>query len=300
MGALDLILPTSGKRVSDHIGVELDPKLFNTLWVTLKKDEARAVHNFSLPLLNELRELGNTVKENGSNWYSEGKMVPINYTVMRSEHPEHFSLGGDIQHFRQCIQQGDKTALYQYARLCLDIVYDWATGSGSDMTTIALVQGRALGGGFETVLGADIVIAEEQSQFGFPEIMFGLFPCTGGMSLLARRIGVYQAERMMTNARIYSAEELKDMGLIDEICPCGEGNLAVEKFIAGHAKRGIARKMLQRGRRRLAPLDYAEMLTVVEEWVEVAIKLSNEELRVMEMLIMMQNGAQKMPNIRAA
>jgi DSF synthase len=300
MGVLDLILPASEKHFSNHIGIELDPKMFNTLWITMKKDEASAVHNFSLPLLNELRELVNTIKENGPNWHSEGKVVPINYAVMRSEHPDYFSLGGDIQHFRHCIQQRDKEALYQYSRLCLDIIYDWATGSNSDMTTIALVQGRALGGGFETVLGADVVIAEEQSQFGFPEIMFGLFPCSGGMSLLTRRIGVYQAERMMTNARIYSAEEMKHMGLIDEICPRGEGNLAVENFIAGHAKRGLARKMLQRAKRRMAPLDYAEMLTVVEEWVEVALKLSEEELRVMDMLIKMQGGARKTPNIRAA
>jgi DSF synthase len=300
MGALDFILPASEKHVSNHIAVELDPKLFNTMWITMKKDETRAVQNFSLPLLNNLQALVHTIKENGSNWYSEGKMVPIHYAVMRSAHPEYFSLGGDLKHFRHCIQQRDRESLYQYSRLCLDIIYDWATGSNSDMTTIALVQGRALGGGFETVLSADIVIAEEHSEFGFPEIMFGLFPCTGGMSLLARRIGVYQAERMMTNARIYSAKEMKDMGLIDEICPRGEGNHAVEKFVAGHAKRRLARKMLQRGRRRLAPLDYAEMLIVVEEWVDVALKLSNEELRVMDMLIMMQQGTQKTTDIKAA
>ena len=300
MGALEFFLPASEQHVSDHVEVELDPKLFNTLWVTMKKDEASAVHNFSLPLLRNLRTLCDSLKENGSNWYSEGKMVPVNYAVMRSGHPDYFSLGGDIHHFRQCIEKRDKTSLYQYSKLCLDIVYDWATGLSSDMTTIALVQGRALGGGFETALGADIVIAEEQSQFGFPEIMFGLFPCTGGMSFLARRIGAYQAERMMTNARIYSAQEMKDMGVIDEICPRGEGNLAVEKFIAGHAKRGLARKVLQRGRRRLASIDYAEMLTVLDEWVDVALKLSDEELRVMEMLIMMQHGAGKRANIRAA
>jgi DSF synthase len=178
-------------------------------------------------------------------------------------------------------------------------MYDWATSANGVMTTIALVQGRALGGGFEAALSADYIIAEEQSTFGFPEIMFGLFPCTGGMSLLARRIGVYQAERLLTNARIYSASELKDMGVIDEICERGDGNFAVEKFIATHTKRRTARLMLQRARHRLAPLDYSEMLTVVDEWVEVALGLSEEELRVMDMLIMMQHGAQKPAAISA-
>jgi DSF synthase len=300
MGALDFILPTSEKYVSNHIAVELDKKLFNTLWITMKKDEANAVQNFSLPLLYHLRTLVHTIKENGSNWYSEGQMVPINYAVMRSEHPEYFSLGGDLKHFRHCIQLRDKDSLYQYSRLCLDIIYNWAASSNSNMTTVALVQGRALGGGFETALSADFVIAEEHSEFGFPEIMFGLFPCTGGMSLLARRVGVYQAERMMTNARIYSAAELKEMGVIDEICARGDGDLVAEKFIAAHAKRREARIMLRRARHRLDPLDYSEMLTVVDDWVELALKLSEEELRVMDMLIMMQQGTQRSPRTLAA
>jgi DSF synthase len=300
MGALDFILPTSEKYVSNHIAVELDKKLFNTLWITMKKDGAKTVQNFSLPLLHHLRTLVHTIKENGSNWYSEGEMVPINYAVMRSEHPEYFSLGGDLKHFRRCIQQRDKGSLYQYSRLCLDIIYDWAASSNSDMTTVALVQGRALGGGFEAVLSADFIIAEEHSEFGFPEIMFGLFPCTGGMSLLARRIGVCQAERIMTNARIYSAAELKEMGVIDEICTRGDGNLAVEKFIAAHAKRRKARAMLRRARHRLDPLDYSEMLTVVDDWVELALNLSEDELRIMDMLIMMQQGTQQSTTTLAA
>jgi DSF synthase len=123
--------------------------------------------------------------------------------------------------------------------------------------------------------------------------MFGLFPCTGGMSLLARRVGVYQAERVLTNARTYSATELKDMGVIDEICPRGEGNFTVTKFIANHTKRRTARLMLQRSRHRIAPLDYSELLTVVDEWVDLAMGLGEEELRVMDMLIMMQGGVKQ-------
>ncbi|MFD2271570.1 crotonase/enoyl-CoA hydratase family protein [Undibacterium arcticum] len=226
-------------------------------------------------------------------WHRDGNTIPIHYAVMRSEHPDYFSLGGDLNYFRDCIRRQDKSGLYHYSRLCLDMLYDWATSSGDSMTTIALVQGRALGGGFESALSADVLIAEEHSEFGFPEIMFGLFPCTGGMSLLARRVGVYQAERMMTNARIYSAVELKEMGVVDEICPRGDGNLAVTKFISHHAKRRVPRLMVQRSRHRIAPLDYAELLAVVDEWVEVAMGLPAAELRVMDMLIMMQAGAHK-------
>jgi len=171
------------------------------------------------------------------------------------------------------------------------MIYDWSTVLNRQATTIALVQGRALGGGFEAALAADFLIAEEHSEFGFPEILFGLFPCTGGMSLLARRIGVYQAERMMTNARIYSAAELKALGVVDEICAQGQGAVTVEKLIAAHATHRIARLMLQRGRHRLTRLNYEELRTVVDEWVETAMTLGEDDLRVMDMLIRMQQAS---------
>ena len=46
-------------------------------------------------------------------------------------------------------------------------------------TTISLVQGDALGGGFEAALCGDIIIAEKQARFGFPEVLFNLFPGMG-------------------------------------------------------------------------------------------------------------------------
>jgi DSF synthase len=171
-------------------------------------------------------------------------------------------------------------------------MYAWATRLNNQATTIALVQGRALGGGFEAALSADYLIAEEHSEFGFPEILFGLFPCTGGMSLLARRVGVYAAERMMTDGRIYSATELKEKGIVDEVCAKGEGKLAVHRFIANHGKHRDARLTLQRARHRMAPLDYRELLTVVEEWVDSAMNLPEADFKVMDMLIRLQGTAQ--------
>lgn len=122
--------------------------------------------NFSLPLLRELRDLYQPLKENAGHWPYEGQLLPVHYSVLRSAHPDYFSLGGDLTHFRSCIQQGDRVALQDYARLCLDIMYELATSLNRHVTTITLVQGRALGGGFEAALSADFLIAEEHSTFG--------------------------------------------------------------------------------------------------------------------------------------
>lgn len=290
MGAFDFGLLMSKSHIFNNVSAEMDKELFNTLLVTMNKGETSGCQNFALPLLNDLQTLLKIIKNSGAQWHDNNEIMPIHYAVLKSANPDYFSLGGDLNYFRQCIKNKNSEELYKYSKLCLDLTYEWASLSNTGMTTIALVQGKALGGGFETALSADFLIAEEHSQFGFPEIMFGLFPCSGGMSLLSRRIGVHQAEKMMTNAKIYSAPELKEMGVIDEICAKGEGNLAVEKFINNHAKRRAARVMLQRSRHRVAPLNYSELLTVVNEWVELAMQLGDEELRVMEMLVRMQQS----------
>ena len=158
------------------IEVDFAPGAANTLWVTMTRDTHSGRQNFSLPLLNGLHELLDAVKTDGMTWRHQGQAKPVHYAVLKSGHPDYFSLGGDLEHFRSCIIRQDRSALHQYSKLCLDIMYEWATTLNGHSTTIALIQGRALGGGFETALSADFLIAEEQSEFGFPEIMFGLFP----------------------------------------------------------------------------------------------------------------------------
>jgi DSF synthase len=287
MGALELISPLQLSRVA----TDFRPNEHNTLWITMTQSPLGRTQNFSLDLLQDACTLNKSIHANGIAWMSNGMKHPISYAVLRSEHPDYFSLGGDLAYFLQCIREQDRKALRDYSMICLDMVYDWSTTLNRQATTIALVNGRALGGGFELALASDFIIAEEQSEFGFPEILFGLFPCTGGMSLLARRVGVHEAERMMTNGKIYSALELKAKGVVDEICPKGQGIIGVEKFITGHARHQTARMMLQHSRYRLAPLDYEELRTVVDEWVESAMALGDADLRVMDMLVKMQRAS---------
>lgn len=291
MGALDFVFPVLNHAGYSHLDVLFDKKVANTLWVTMKKNNAQPAHNFSLPLLHELREVGASLQVGASQWRHEGRIEPVNYAVLCSGHPDYFSLGGDLRFFRTCIQNRDRESLFGYSRLCLEVMHARSAGSNPDMSTISLVQGRALGGGFEAALAADCLIAEEQSTFGFPEITFGLFPCTGAMSLLTRRMPVHQAQRMMTSGKVYGAHELHAMGLVDEVCGKGDGVAAVERHIARHASQRAARLSVRRAVERNCPINVAELLQVVEDWVDLAMKLTPRELRVMDMLISMQYGA---------
>jgi DSF synthase len=262
----------------------------NTLWITLPNSINGKAPFFSQPLMDDMLALLEVIKQRGLTWPSNGLLQPVHYTVVKSSHPDYFNLGGDLEFFLDCIQRRDHKSLHDYSLTCAKILYELSTSLSADATAIALVQGRALGGGFETVLAADYIIAEEQSEFGFPEILFGLFPCTGGMGLLTQRIGARAAERMLGDARMYKAQTLKEMGVIDEVCPTGEGEVAVEKFIASHARQRPARLMLQRSRQRLAQLCRDEMHRVVDEWAETAMNLNSQNLRVMETLARMQRG----------
>jgi DSF synthase len=273
-----------------EISIVFEAAPASTLWITLPEAVDGEPPHFSPSLLRSLMGILHSLKSRGVAWPATGAMQPVHYSVLKSAHPDYFSLGGDLALFRDCIARRDRDALFDYSKLCADMMYDWSSLLGQRATTIALVQGRALGGGFETALAADVIVAEEQSEFGFPEILFGLFPCTGGMSLLSQRIGARAAERMLGDGKIYGTEELHRMGVIDVVCPRGEGEVAVERYIAEHSRHRGARLMLQRARRRHAGLDRRELHTVVGEWTDLAMQLSPADLRVMEMLVKMQRG----------
>jgi DSF synthase len=258
----------------------IDP---STQWVRFEPDPETGLQNFTSGLVAEFQNLVDSMMRPAA-------VEPPAYTVVQSAHPEYFSVGGDLSFFRTCIANGDAETLRAYSMRCLDLMYAWSTRLKSRTTSIALVQGRALGGGFEMVLSTDYVIAEERSSFGFPEIMFGLFPCTGAMGLLAHRIGARAAERMMTNKKIYTARELLDMGLIDEVCENGGGELAVSRYIREHKKRQRALFKIQESRARHSRFDYEEGVQVVDDWVELAMALTPDELRHMEMLVLLQKS----------
>lgn len=279
------VYPHPNARFSRRIMVEDRALADLTRWVKFSPDAETGLQNFTSSLVVELQDvLDSLTRTTGSN-----KEIPP-YTVLQSTHPEFFSVGGDLQFFRKCIEVTDAARLRAYSMNCLNLMYAWATRLNAYNTSIALVEGRALGGGFEMALSCDYVIAEARSTFAFPEIMFGLFPCTGAMGLLTSRVGAREAERMMTNNRIYTAAELLDMNVIDEMCKDGQGELAVEKFIATHKARQKARFKVQQSRYRNAPLDFDEAVLVVEDWVELAMSLTPQEIRSMEMLIMLQQS----------
>lgn len=100
-----------------------------------------------------------------------------------------------------------------------------------DVPVIARVNGYALGGGMETVLGADLVIAAEHATFGLTEPRVGRVPLDGGMVKLRERIPHTQAMSLLLTGRKASAREMADMGLVNEVVPMAELDQAVDRWV---------------------------------------------------------------------
>ena len=101
-----------------------------------------------------------------------------------------------------------------------------------DIPVIARVNGHALGGGFEMVLGCDIVIAAEEATFGLPEARVGRMPLDGGMTLLQRQVPFKQAMGVLLTGRRIKAAEALAMGLVNEVVPRAELDAAVDRWLA--------------------------------------------------------------------
>jgi enoyl-CoA hydratase/carnithine racemase len=100
-----------------------------------------------------------------------------------------------------------------------------------NVPVIARVNGFALGGGFEMVLGCDIVVACEEARFGLPEPRVGRMPLDGGMVLLQRQVPYRKAMAMLFTGKHVTAAQALDMGLVNEVVPRAELDSAVARWV---------------------------------------------------------------------
>ncbi len=115
---------------------------------------------------------------------------------------------------------------------------DWGVGGFGGLNyprnlnkpVIAAVNGIACGGGFEIVLGTDIIVMEEHARFALPEINVGVLPDAGTIKL-RRRIPYHVAVEFLLTGRWMDATEAKHWGLANHVVPKGQ-SLAKAREIA--------------------------------------------------------------------
>ncbi len=252
---------------------------------------------FNPRLLSDIRSYYDFMSRTDGAFECHDGPCPIEYVILASGMPGVFNLGGDLDLFKQLIGAKDRQGLLRYGRACIDVLYRNYIGHELPVTTISLVQGECLGGGFEAALSSDVIIAERSARFGFPEILFNLFPGMGAYSFLDRKIGSKGAESLITSGKIYSADEMLTLGVVDIVADDGAGEAEVNALIKqrGRSRNGLA--ALASVRRRVHGISFEELLDVVQIWVDSALRINPRDLKLMHRLVSRQNVLGESPQV---
>ncbi len=131
---------------------------------------------FTAEMLDEIAS-SELLLERHDGWIDHrGVAHRVEYLVTASDIPGVYNLGGDLNAFADAIERGDRALLERYGHTCVACIARRGAGFGCGITTFALIEGRALGGGFEAALACDVLVADEAATFSFPELLFNLSP----------------------------------------------------------------------------------------------------------------------------
>jgi enoyl-CoA hydratase len=169
-----------------------------------------------------------------------------------------FCAGMDLRAFSrgEAMATGDDEATAAYRRL---------TGGEVSVPLVGAANATAVAGGFELLLGCDLIVASSQAQFGFPEVKRGLFPAGGGTTIGTRVPLSIALEMTMTGVSI-SAARAYELGLVNAVVPPDEVLSTALEFadrIAANAPLGLA---AVKDLVRLSISDASHATTRLAEW----------------------------------
>jgi len=248
-----------------------------TMWMMLRSEPRPC---FNQHLVSDIIRLARAARESG---------LRFDFWVTGSLVPEIFNIGGDLDFFVDAIRKGERDRLMAYARSCIDGVWEIYNGFGTGAISIAMVEGTALGGGFEAALAHHYVLAQRGTKLGFPEIAFNLFPGMGGYSLVARKSNMRVAETLISSGESQTAEWHAERELVDELFEPGDALMATRTFIDVTRPVLNGTRAMLRARQRVLPLSRAELMDITEDWVNSAFTLDEKDIAFMERLVVLQN-----------
>jgi DSF synthase len=208
----------------------------------------------------------------------------VKHYVMSSDVAGVFNFGGDLSLFVLLIRARDIDSLRLYGKRCVDLVWWMECAVRLGIHTTVLVQGDTLGGGLESVLPFHKVIFERSAQAGFPEVLFNLFPGMGAWNFTIRKAGFAVANDMILSGRLYTAEQLYRRSLVDVVADDGQGEAAVDQVLRSVHPRLRGTMAALHARSAAAPITYESLMQIVTHWTDVAMTLTDRDLRLMERL----------------
>ncbi|AHG20080.1 enoyl-CoA hydratase [Chania multitudinisentens RB-25] len=249
----------------------------NIMWMLLRA-EPRPCFNHAL--IEDIMTLVQAAKES---------TLRFDFWVTGSLVPNMFNVGGDLSFFAEAIKNRKRESMTAYARACIDCVHAAARGFDVGAISIAMVEGSALGGGFEAALAHHFVLAQNNARMGFPEIAFNLFPGMGGYSLVARKAGMRLAEELIWTGESHTAEWFESRGLVDQLFQPEDGYMATRTFIDTIRPKLNGMRAMLRTRQRVLQLTRSELMDITEDWVHAAFTIEEKDIAYIERLVMLQD-----------
>ena len=141
-------------------------------------------------------------------------------------------------------------------------------------------------------MSSHLLVAERSAKFGLPEVLFNLFPGMGAYSLVARRVSAAFAEEMMLTGRIYTADEMKEAGLVHLVVDPGQGIEAARDYIQRSKRRHVGARAVFKTGQVVNPIALEELDRIVQVWADACLQLRERDLKVMQRLLVAQNKLQ--------
>jgi enoyl-CoA hydratase len=168
----------------------------------IKFNRPKALNAVNPSLINDLNEALDEIESDTS----------TRVLILTGEGEKAFVAGADISHMVNFSPLEGR----EFARNGQNLLFRL---EGLAIPVIACVNGFALGGGTEIAMACDFIYASEKAKFGQPEINLGIIPGFGGTQRLSRLVGKGMAKELCMSGVIISAQEAKEIGLVNKVFP---------------------------------------------------------------------------------
>lgn len=168
--------------------------------------------------------------------------------LLLSSAKQNFIVGADLAELAQTFQQSEEGIIEDITKIhtLLNRLEDLP------FPTVSLINGLALGGGFEICLATDYRVMAAHTKIGQPEVKFGIIPGYGATVRLSRVIGAQQAAQWISSGRYIGAEQALSSKAVDEVADSASArSMAIELLEKGMAGAGYRQRRLE----KTGPLD---------------------------------------------
>jgi 3-hydroxyacyl-CoA dehydrogenase / enoyl-CoA hydratase / 3-hydroxybutyryl-CoA epimerase / enoyl-CoA isomerase len=181
------------------IQIDVDGESIAELRFDLKDESVNKLNALTL------RELGEGLDRIAGEPGIKGLMLTSGKSV--------FIVGADITEFGAWFAQPDDALKKQM----LEVHHTFAKLEDLPFPTVVVINGLALGGGFEVSLACDFRIMATSARVGLPEVKLGIFPGWGGTVRLPRVIGLEQSIEWITRGQDHDAQDALSTGAVDAV-----------------------------------------------------------------------------------